>query len=164
MLMPSTLIPYYACAASEGTQDRYQRMVSRRHITAPGQRAVRRQRRGINAHQRYREEEQLRAASKARNFVKGRARSNGSDGTSTKGCKQIKCEWKKAVAHAKEEMGIRKQDETKCHSTHLAPDSREPVFFALLAPKGGKYSDVTVPTPYRPTGAQVQQGPVLMIL
>jgi hypothetical protein len=36
MLMPSTLIPYDAGAASEGTQDRYQRMVSRRHITAPG--------------------------------------------------------------------------------------------------------------------------------
>ncbi len=32
------LIPYYAGAASEGTLDRYQRMVSSRHITAPGQR------------------------------------------------------------------------------------------------------------------------------
>ena len=59
--------------------------------------------------------------------------------------------------------GGQNQDETKCHSTHLAPDSREPVFFALLAPKGGKYSDVTVPTPYRPTGAQVRPGPVLTI-
>jgi len=29
--------PYDAGAASEGTQDRYQRMVSRRRITAPGQ-------------------------------------------------------------------------------------------------------------------------------
>jgi hypothetical protein len=35
---PSTLIPYDAGTASEGTRDRYQRMVSRRHITAPGQR------------------------------------------------------------------------------------------------------------------------------
>jgi hypothetical protein len=38
MMMALYLIPYDAGAASEGTRDRYQRMVSRRHITAPGQR------------------------------------------------------------------------------------------------------------------------------
>ena len=36
MSRPSTLIPYDAGAASEGTRDGYQRMVSRRHYTAPG--------------------------------------------------------------------------------------------------------------------------------
>jgi hypothetical protein len=75
-------------------------------------------------------EEQLREASKSANFVKGKAQINGSYGTSTKGCKQIKCKWKKEVAHAKEGIGNQKQDETKCHSTHLAPDSLGPVFFA----------------------------------
>ena len=37
-LMALYVNPYDAGAASEGTRDRYQRMVSRRHITAPGQR------------------------------------------------------------------------------------------------------------------------------
>ena len=53
-LMAPTLSPYDAGAASEGTRDRYQRMVSRRtNITAPAS-AVRGQRRGINAHHRLR--------------------------------------------------------------------------------------------------------------
>jgi hypothetical protein len=36
MLMPSTLSPYNAGAASEGTRARYQRMVSRRQHHSPG--------------------------------------------------------------------------------------------------------------------------------
>jgi hypothetical protein len=64
MLMPSTLSPYDAGASIEGTRDRYQRMVSVA-TSQPLASAVRRQRRGINAHQLCREEEQLRAASKS---------------------------------------------------------------------------------------------------
>jgi hypothetical protein len=34
---------------------------------------------------------------------------------------------------------------------------------SLTGAKRGRDSDVTVPAPYRPTGAQVQPGPVLTI-
>jgi hypothetical protein len=89
--------------------------------TQPRASTVRRQCRGINAHQQCREEEQLRAASKsAKNFVMGSARENESDGTSTKGCKQFKCTWKIQWLMQRKRWASKNQDKTKCHYAPFA--------------------------------------------
>ncbi len=114
MLMPSTLIPYYACAASEGTQEIPMHSIQSPHHSPWPALSVDSAAALTPINDVVRRSSSERQA-KVRNFLKGKARSNGSDGTSTKGGKQIKCKWKKEVAHAKEEMGNQKQDETKWH-------------------------------------------------
>jgi hypothetical protein len=130
--------------------------------TQPRASAVRRRRRGINAHQQCREEEQLRAASKVQKNFDGKRTRNESDGTSRKGCKQFKCTWKRQWLMQRKRWASKNQDETRCHCAPFAWITRASLF-CVTGAKRGKDSAVTVPAPYRPTGARLQPGPVLTI-
>jgi hypothetical protein len=124
--------------------------------------AVRRRRRGINAHQRCCKEEQLRAAAEkqtkfwmgsAREMKKMRRARRDASNSNERGKYSGSCEGRDG--HPK----IRtKRDAVE----HLSPESREPVFLRNRRQKG-KDSAVIVPAPYRPTGARLRPGPVLMI-
>jgi hypothetical protein len=130
--------------------------------TQPRASAVRRQRRGINAHQRCREEEQLRAASKSANFcVKGSARAMIAMGRARRDASNSNARGK--YSGSCEGRDGHPKNRTKRNAiTHLSPESRGPVFLHNRRQKG-KDSAVTVPVPYRPTGARLRQGPVLTI-
>ncbi len=116
MLMPSTLIPYHAGAVSEGTQEIPTHGIPSPHHSPGPALSVDSAAALTPINDVVRRSSSERQA-KVRIFLKGKAKSNGSYGTSTKGCKQIKCKWRTEVARAKEEMGNQKQDETKCHSS-----------------------------------------------
>ena len=68
----------------------------------------------------------------------------------------------KAVAHAKEEMGIQKtgRNEMSFRTFLLSHESQS---FLRNRRQKGKDSAVTVPAPYRPTGVLLLPGPVLTI-
>ena len=60
--------------------------------------------------------------------------------------------------------GGRAKNRTKRNAiTHLSPGSRGPVFFLRNRRQKGKDSAVTVPAPYRLTGARLRPVPVLTI-
>jgi hypothetical protein len=124
--------------------------------TQPRASAVRRQRRSINAHQQCREEEQLRAASKsAKEFCDGKRTRNESDGTSMKGCKQFNARGK--YSGSCEGRDGHPKIRTKPNL------SQEGQSFLRNRRQKGRDSAVTVPAPYRPTGARLRPGPVLTI-
>jgi hypothetical protein len=66
------------------------------------------------------------------------------------------------VAHANEEMGIQKtgRNEMPLSTFRLGHEGQS---FLRNRRQKGKDSAVTVPTPYRPTGARLRLGPVLTI-
>jgi hypothetical protein len=66
------------------------------------------------------------------------------------------------VAHAKEEMGIQKtgRNEMPLRTFRLSHEGQS---FLRNRRQKGKDSAVTVPAPYRPTGARFRPGPVLTI-
>ena len=66
------------------------------------------------------------------------------------------------VAHAKEDMGIQKtgRNEMPFRTFLLSHESQS---FLRNRRQKGKDSAVTVPAPYRPTGARLRPGPVLTI-
>jgi hypothetical protein len=66
------------------------------------------------------------------------------------------------VAHAKEEMGIQKtgRNEMPLRTFRLSHEGQS---FLRNRRQKGKDSAVTVPAPYRPTGARLRPGPVLTI-
>jgi hypothetical protein len=66
------------------------------------------------------------------------------------------------VAHAKEEMGIQKtgRNEMPLRTFRLSHEGQS---FLRNRRQKGKDSAVTVPAPYRPTGALLRPGPVLTI-
>jgi hypothetical protein len=65
------------------------------------------------------------------------------------------------VAHAKEEMGIQKTGRNEMPLSTFRLDHEGQSFLRNRRQKGGKVSAVTVPAPYRPTGARFRLGPVL---
>jgi hypothetical protein len=112
-------------------------MVSRRTKSQPRASAVRRRRRGIDAHQRCRKEEQLRAASRsATNVFDGERTRNESDETSTKGCKQFKCTWKTQWLMRRKRWASKNQDETRCHCAPFAWITRASLFCVTGAKRG----------------------------
>jgi hypothetical protein len=117
MLMPSTLIPYDACAASEGTQARYQRMVSRRQHHSPGSALSVDSAAALTPINDVVRRSSFERQAKVQIFCEGKRTSNESDGTSTKGCKQFKCTWKMQWLMQRKRWASKKQDETKCHYT-----------------------------------------------
>ncbi len=124
--------------------------------------AVRRQRCCINAHQRCREEEQLRAASKSKiKIVKGSTRAmrvmvlarRDASNSNARGKCSGSCEGRDG--HPKNRT---KQNAIK----HLLLGHEGQSFLRNRRQKG-KDSAVTVQAPYRPTGARLRPGPVLTI-
>jgi hypothetical protein len=92
--------------------------------------AVRRQRRGINAHHRCREEEQLRAASKSANFLKGKDKQQGKrwDGHKDMPGNQLQVEEEGDSCEGRH--GKPKTGRKRNAIAHTAPDPHVPVFFA----------------------------------
>jgi hypothetical protein len=119
--------------------------------TQPLASAVRRQSRGINAHQQCREEEQLRAASKsAKKFLMGSAREMRAMGRARRDASNSNARGK--YSGSCEGRDGHPKNRTKQNAiTHLSPDSRGAVFLRNQRQKG-KDSAVTVPAPYQPTG------------
>jgi hypothetical protein len=130
--------------------------------TQPRASAVRRQHRGINAHQQCREKEQLRAATtSAKNFVMGSAREMRAMGRARRDASNYNAR-EKYSGSCKGRDGHPKNRTKQNAIKHLSPESRRAVFLRNRRQKG-KDSAVTVPAPYRPTGAQFRPGPVLTI-
>ena len=67
------------------------------------------------------------------------------------------------VAHAKEEVGIQKTGRNEMPLRIFLLGHEGQSFLRNRRQKGGKDSAVTVPAPYRPTGARLRPGPVLTI-
>ena len=131
-------------------------------MSQPRASAVRRRRRGINAHQQCRQEEQLRAAAEkqtkfwmgsTREMKKMRRAQRDASNSNARGKYGGSCEGRD---------GHPKNRTKRIAIAHLSPESREPVFLRNRRQKG-KDSAVTVPAFRRPTGAWLQPGPVLTI-
>ena len=124
--------------------------------------AVGRQRRCINTHKQCREEEQLRAASKsAKNFVMGSAREMRAMGRARRDASNSNARGKYSGS-CEGRNGNPKTGRNEM-PLHILLLDHEGQSFLRNRRQKGRDSAVTVPAPYRPTGARLRPGPVLTI-